>query len=1165
MIEGLDTAWVDLLRRLAPLLPADLFDRLRALPSPASFPADKERAFADCIEQAIAALDALHHTLATFLPRYLLDRSPAAGEPYGELLTGSFIFADVTGFTALTGELSRRGTEGREEMNRLMRALFAALLDPLLASGGDLLIFAGDAVLASFPGRPEGEDARWAARTALRLVRAITPFESLQTPFGTFSLTMSAGVERGQAFAAVVGTRKRMELLITAGPVQGAMCAEGEAQAGQVFAGPGIRPLLCDEEFMLQDGVVAGVRGGELDDYEAVPPARRRRRLSAFFSRRIPDLLEYLRQALAGVEALMLFVPPDLFTQIARREDIRQHPPVAIQFVNVLGIEEMALGTAGPEKAAAVLQRYFVQAQEIVQEREGIVSQVDPYACGFTLLNAFGAPTHHEGVPGLAASAALELAHAVDRVNREFDLKPPLTQRVGLTYDRIFTGEIGYRHRREYVVAGPAVNLAARLMSKASPDQIVLDPAAWNAVQTVFLGESLPAIPLKGIPEPVPRVRLRGLRRGQGLRLTDYPLVGRGEQMAELESRLDAASGGRGGAVAIVAEAGAGKSRFVDAVATAACRRGMTVLAGRCHPFGETSPYLPWADVVSHWAALDDATAPETRRRLLEDRLAQFDIAPFLPAFADLLGLPPVRLDTRVAEAPARRRPGLYAAVTQRSEQEGADGQGLATVLAERLAGAASRSAGDTASSIWEVLRQRASVPHALATLLKRLALSKPVLVVIEDIQWMDLDSRRVLHAIAAASRALPLLVVITARPEAGWTGERLLLPPLPDPDGRALAALALRATRLQPELAAWLLGRARGNPLFIIAYCRALQDAGAVVVDAASDEARWSGPPPSLPISLQGLLLAEVDRLGQEAREVLQRAAVVGLDFPVQLLTRVWSDTLRLDAANDVVERAARRSVVAPPPPAQTHTFSSPSVQDAIYEALSHAVRQAWHERIGDCLAEADEPTRYERLEQLAHHYSRGSAPYKAALFTRLAGDKARSRQADEAALTFYAQTLAVADGEPVAAQQRLAQEGMGDVRALQGDTAAACAAYQAALAGAAAEETWGLRAKLALLGPLVGVADPEPVWQIQEALPPSHPLRRWLDAARVWLSADQDTAEATSLCRRLMPVTGEPVRTLLQEALARLESKRPLPPYADFLALFAHSCLRQMPGGRT
>jgi len=1152
------------LRRLAPFLPGDLLGQLRAC-SDRQAPAGAKKTLVASLQQAINTLDSLHHTLTNFLPRYILDLSPTPGQHQGELLEGSFIFADVTGFTALTGELSRRGTEGREEMNRLMRALFAALLDPLLASGGDLLIFAGDAVLAYFPASPDSRDARWAARTALRLVEAIAPLAHLETPYGTFSLTMSAGVERGQAFAAIVGTERRMEFLISGGPVQGAMRAEGEGKPGEVIVGPSIMPLIRREEFLLRGNVVGGIRGEELADYEPAPPSRRRSRLAAILSRRIPDLIAHVEQALTQVESLVPFIPPDLFTQLARGEDVRQHPPVAVQFVNVLGLEDLALGPAGPAQAAAVLQRYFVQAQEIVADREGVISQVDPYSRGFTLLNPFGALTHHEKIPALAASAGLELAHVLDNVNREFSLDPPLVQRAGMTYDRIFTGEIGYRHRREYVVAGPAVNLAARLMSKADPGQIVLDPAVWEQVQQDFTADPLPPIPLKGIAEPVPRFDLKKLRQERGFHLADYPLVGRRDELEELEGRLQRAAAGEGGALAITGEAGIGKSRLLAALAESATSLGAAVLTGRCHPFTRTTPYLPWADLIGQWCRFDEGMPAADRHRLLRERLAELDLTSALPLLSDLLGLPATRLAPRPEEDGEQKGPGLFAALKRQAEQGQKEVRDLAALLIERTSEAKPSRTATTSRSIWEIVHQRASIPHGLQLFLAKLAARQPILVLIEDIQWMDADSLEVLKQVATATSGMALLLLVTARPETDWNGDRLPLSPLPDADSQALAALALRATSLQRELAHWLSDRAQGKPLFTLVYCNALRDSGAVVVDPVTGEARWSGPPPLLPLSLQELLLAQVDRLGQDVRDLLQRGAVIGTSFPIWLLGHLYQDAPSPDQLEEALYRAARRSLIVPPPPAQGYTFSSQSLHDAIYATLSHSLRQSWHERIGDLLAE-ERQTRYERLEQIAHHYSRCNDPHKAALFTRLAGDKARTRQADEAALTFYNQTLAVTDGaEEISVERRLAQEGIGDMQALRGAVADAYVSYRNSLADAPPEAARRLQAKLALLVPLTGQTEPTPLEEAYQALPPSSPLRDWLAAALVWVNAERgDTVIAAVLCQDLLPAGG-PVRALLQEAVRSLEQGGTLPPYTDFFTLFTHSFLRSPQGDIT
>ncbi len=1169
--------WVELLPRLAPMLPPDLFGRLRASPYPSPLSAEAERGLADDIEQTIRTLSSLHHTLTNFLPRYLLDLAPTPGEPHGELLEGSFIFADVTGFTALTTELSKHGSQGLEEMNRLMCALFGALLDPLLDSGGDLLIFAGDAVLACFPALPDqpaGQDARWAARTALRLVESISDFAHIQTPYGDFSLTMSAGVDRGLSFATVVGSRKRMELLISGGPVQAAMRAEGEGEAREVIAGPGVRPFLRPEEFILQGNVVAGIQSGELDDYEPVPPVRRRH-LATILSRRIPDLVEHLQYALAQVELLAIFLPPAIFAQIAQGQDFRQHPPVAIQFVNILGAEALALGPVGPERITSALQRYFIQAQEIVTDRQGIVNQMDPYAQGFTFINPFGAPTHHEGVPRLAASAALELARALDRINREFDLSPPLTQRTGLTFDRIFTGEIGYRHRREYVIAGPAVNLAARLMSKAELGQIVLDPAAWKAVQADFLADPLPPIPLKGIPEPVPRFALQGIRRGRAgaSSLTDYPLTGREDELAALMGRLEDARAGQGGSALLVGDAGIGKSRLAAALASVARQQGMDILDGRCRPFARTTPYAPWVDLVSHWFELPEDASPEDRRRRLVEQLARFDLSASFPAFVDLLGLPSVDLISRAdrlsAQAEGPRR-SIFAVAQQQAEQEPtkASTVGGWSTLTQRATWIEGDPTSGDRASLWDVLRERASIPQALHLALERQALRQPTLVIIEDIQWMDAESRIILEAVSAAASMWPLFFLTTARPDVeGWGGERIPLSPLSKAGSRELASLALRATRLEPDLADWLLAQVDGNSLFILSYCRALQDADAVVVDPVSGEARWSGPPPDLPLTLHDTLLAQVDRLSHESQEAIRHGAVIGTTFPTWLLANLCREVLPADQLSGPLDQASRRGLISPPPPAPAHAFSSHSLHEAVYATLSHAQRQIWHEQAGDYLAQADDPTRYERLEQIAYHYSRSGDPYKAAHFTRLAGDKARARRANEAALSIYAQTLAVVDGERVAVEQRLAHESSGDVHALRGDGEAARAAYQAAYQAAwqdgsladGDEDTRRLRAKLALVAPMIEPTDPNLLEGACDALFSSNPLRPWLDAAWIWLQAERgETEDAIARCRDLLPQTGEPVRALLKEAQESLENGIPLRPYADFFAVLAHFCLR-------
>ena len=223
-------------------------------------------------------------------------------------------------------------------------------------------------------------------------------------------------------------------------------------------------------------------------------------------------------------------------TDRRRKLDV-EFRPVAVQFINLLGLEALALNR-GVETATTVFQRYFVRAQEVVNQHEGIVSQIDAYPGGFFLLNTFGTPKLHEGITRYAVAAALQLAQVLEDLNREFALDPPLKQRGGITYGRTFNGEIGANYRREAVIAGPSVNRASRLMSQATPGQVILDGDIWSQTQAAFIGEHLPPVTLKGIDEPVVIVNVRDVRQGTYLSPPKQPLLGREAELAHLLKAL---------------------------------------------------------------------------------------------------------------------------------------------------------------------------------------------------------------------------------------------------------------------------------------------------------------------------------------------------------------------------------------------------------------------------------------------------------------------------------------------------------------------------------------------------------------------------------------------------------------------------------------------------
>jgi class 3 adenylate cyclase/tetratricopeptide (TPR) repeat protein len=1042
--------WSNLLPRLAPYLPAGLFNRLRELSADLEQNDEKtQRQIAQELLAATRALDPLYRVLVHYVPRYQLELDPTAGQPHGELLEGTFVFADVTGFTALTELLSRQGhTRGREAMNEIMNRLFTSVLDPLTASGGDLLVFIGDAVLAYFPKQDNDNDVFQATRAALRMQRAVAPFASFETEYGQCSLTISVGVERGLAYAGFVGTKHRMELLVSGPATFAATDAEEQGEPGQVILGPQAKAIVQDH-FTLEGSLVIDDQGEALGDYEISPPTRRSGG-SPVLGLDIAEVLQTLETSLQRVERLAPFLPEDMLARLVNSTDRHRRlesefRPVAVQFIFIAGLEDLAV-KQGPDLATAALQRYFVQAQEIVNRHEGVVSQVDTYGKGFILLNTFGAPRAHEGTKSYAVSAALQLARALDQVNREFKLDPPLQQKGGITHGLIFTGEIGAKYRRESVVAGPAVNRAARLMGKAQFGQVILDADIWADTQASFVGEKLSPVTLKGIDGPVVIINVRQIRRGTRLHPLTRPLLGREAEQTRLTEALDSLqsrSGGRGTVWMVTGETGIGKTSLMSDLAAMARKRDLTVLVGRCQPHGKHIPLFPWADLLAGWLEIDESADLGQQRARLSAELTSLDMPASENALADLLALPVVEAPKRAKADVAEKEPvSMLAALSDKVQQEQpAPSVGLDALLKQRL-GDSEETTSPSENSVWQRLEERVSGPRVVSKLLTRLAEREPLVVILEDTQWLDSESLRLLNDLLPQVDQLPLMLVLTGH-QAVIEHHQVSSLPLPPLSHVALAQVAERALGgniLDDTLALWINDQAGGNPLYAEALCQALQQSDAILLDRETGEVRWTRLTPALPVSLHELLLARLEELPLTHQDVLKRAAVIGVSFEAQGLLKLCQERMSEQEVLTALERAVQASFLTMVGDT-TYRFNHSLMHETIYETLSFAQRQAWHTQVGDWLLDRPKTS----LELMAYHYLRGADVKKAAQFGCQAGDKARERGIYIGALEVYEQVLALSEAPREMLRQ--AAEGRADALALQEDYPAAIAAYARAI----------------------------------------------------------------------------------------------------------------------
>lgn len=425
---------------------------------------------------ALDRLRSVQYLLSTYLPGELVQqkmRRPVTGQVRGDMLDGSLLFSDVSGFTALSERLARTaGDAGAEQLTSLMNDYFARMLRIIAWSGGSLLKFAGDALLVYFPWQEDGRQAAWAVRAALRMMddmerckrSDVQPFPGGDA--GGPALRMKIGIGSGPFLAASVGSAQRMEYVVLGEAVERTMAAEGLARAGQVVvdeATAGRLPELELEQlpagdaapapagFFLARAVPIGSEGEgteqPLDDFE-IKVERRRGRGAVPLSASTHAVTAQMDVVLRQIQALVPFLAPELVERIvagARQRHVAgEFRPTTVLFANLTGVEALldAEGvrrdTAGREPgsrailsgataaATRVLDKYFETMEGIIRRHGGVVSRVDPYRHGSKMLVLFGAPVAHEDDPLRAVSAALAMTAELAALNARWQRRHAL-------------------------------------------------------------------------------------------------------------------------------------------------------------------------------------------------------------------------------------------------------------------------------------------------------------------------------------------------------------------------------------------------------------------------------------------------------------------------------------------------------------------------------------------------------------------------------------------------------------------------------------------------------------------------------------------------------------------------------------------------------------------
>ncbi len=639
---------------------------------------------------------------------------------------------------------------------------------------------------------------------------------------------------------------------------------------------------------------------------------------------------------------------------------------VTVLFADLKGSMEL-LADRDPEEARKILDPVLERMMEAVHRYEGTVNQV----MGDGIMALFGAPLAHEDHAVRACYAALRMQESVKKYAEEIHqtVGVALHIRVGVNSGEVVVRSIGSDLHMDYTAVGQTTHLAARLEQMAMPGSILISPATLNLAEGYVVVKPLGERPVKGLEAPLEVFEVVGagtvrsrLQAAVARGLTRF--VGRDAELEQLRQALEGARTGHGQVVAVVGEPGVGKSRLFWEFTHSHRIDGWLTVESSSVSYGKATAFLPLIELLRGYFQIEARDEARTIREKLTGKLLSLDRAlkPSLPALLWLLDVPVDDLQWQRLDPPQRRQQTL-------------DG---------------------------------------IKRLLLRESQVQPLLLVFEDLHWIDAETQALLDNLVESLPTAQLLLLVTYRPEYQHTWgsktyyRQLRIDPLsPESAEELLKVLLGNDPGLQP-LTRLLIERTEGNPFFLEESVRTLVETKVLAGERGAYHLAKASASFQIPATAQAILAARIDRLAPEDKRLLQAASVIGKDVPfglLQAITELSEDALRrgltqLQAAEFLYE--ARLF------PDLEYTFKHALTHEVAYGSLLQDRRRGLHARIMETIERQYADRLAEQVDRLAHHALRGEVWPRAVAYLHQAGARAAARSAYREAVTDFEHALA-------------------------------------------------------------------------------------------------------------------------------------------------------------
>ena len=647
---------------------------------------------------------------------------------------------------------------------------------------------------------------------------------------------------------------------------------------------------------------------------------------------------------------------------------------VTVMFADISGFTAMS-EKMDPEMVTDIMNECFRIMEACIEAHGGTIDKF----IGDCVMALFGAPKTLEYGPHRAIETALEMRNRLLRFNEDKCLSFPLNFHIGINTGPVIAGMVGGDRKQDFTVMGDTVNLASRMEGAAEIGSILISENTYRLTEGYFDFEPMGEVKVKGKEQPIKAYKVLGQRHvstridaclGKGL----SPFVGRSVELQLLGRCLEQANESHGQVVGIMGEPGVGKSRLICQFRDSLPASEYTIIEGGCIHYGEAIPYLPILDMLKDYFDIKEDEDETTMKKKINEKVVQLNIQPFqvLPPLYEILSL-----------------------TGEDEEYLKLDGK-----------------------------QRRDKVFEAIRLLLIAESQIRPLIVVVEDLHWIDKTSEEFLSYLINSIGATRIMLMLLYRPEYthSWANKTYYSQVRVDQLSKKTSADLVQGIlcgEVDASLGDFIVARTEGNPLFIEELTQNLVENGFITKEEGRYLLSLKPTDIQVPATIQGIIAARLDRLEGRLKGIMQTASVIGREFAFRILQSVaaMKEDLKSSLLNlQDLEFIYEKNLF----PELEYIFKHALTREVAYNSLLIKKRTKTHEKVGQAIEQIYADRLEEFYEILAYHYSLSENSQKAYHYLKLSGDKAAMSYANVEAIRFYQKALKVLDAQPESEETR-------------------------------------------------------------------------------------------------------------------------------------------------